>query len=129
MLECPYCTGDIMSVERWFAAVSRGLEDMIGPLGAQAILARALNDARQRWPLLELVRVECWKYTFSDFHTHRGEDSLDGASLEQLAALKGLGDSLKILLDCLLGTTLTAHLMSSPDPSAEAPSQRFLDLA
>ncbi len=111
----PFDRWDAPSSERWFALLTRRLEELLGPMGTRALMVRAINDAGRRCPLLlpDLLDDAGLHVTplFRDYPSAGGA----GCSAEVAASLQALVDSVEILLTSLLGKELTDTLL--PDPS------------
>lgn len=117
MLGLPLGTVDFQSADAWFAALAERLEKLLGAQGAEAVLCRALLDARRRCPELNAVVSRTGGLDLSGLYPlpcdWGTEDLFVGESLSVLA------ESLCTLLTSLLGEDLTSQLMSSPDDIRE----------
>jgi hypothetical protein len=106
---------DALSSEGWFGTLANSLEELLGTQGAQAVLSRALADARRTWPQLSAVTFNTNGFELSTFYSRYPSPNGGGCSLEGAVALQGLADSLHLLLECLLGRRLAAELVSWRD--------------
>ncbi len=124
MVDLPFGTADVQKADSWFSALAESLEELLGSLGAQAVLSRALEDARRRWPQLSHVSLRPKGFElslfFSSYRVPNGED----CSTEGIVALQGLVECLQLLLECLLGRQMAAELMAvTVDPRGESEQQ------
>ncbi len=119
MRDLPFGTTDALSVDGWFASLTESLQELLGAQGAQAILSRALEDARRSWPQLRWVSMKSGGLDLSSLYSNYPSPHGNGYSLEGAVALRGLVDSLHLLLECLLGQQLTSDLMAWRDPALE----------
>ncbi len=127
MADLPFDASDASSVDGWFAGLTQSLEELLGAQGAQSVLARALEDARRTWPQLSRVVFKHGGLDLSPLCSSYPSPLGDGCSLEASVALRGLVDSLKILLECLLGWELTAGLVAWEGGSPEDSDEREED--
>ncbi len=112
MSDLPFGATDAPSADGWFSGLAESLEELLGAQGAQAVLSRALEDARRTWPQLSRVTLGSGGFDFSVFHSAYPAPRGKGFSLESATALQGLVDSLNLLLECLLGRQLASELMA-----------------
>jgi hypothetical protein len=117
----PFDRWDASSSDRWFAELSRRLEELLGPMGAYALMARAISDAGRHWPLLRSDLLDQdGLHALSLYLTY---PSVDGNSCSEAvaASLQTLVDSLELLLNSLLGRELTDALLPTPAHMATTP--------
>ncbi|MGE5618330.1 MAG: hypothetical protein ACM3US_03640 [Sphingomonadaceae bacterium] len=121
MSNLPFGTADARLAESWFSAMAGSLEELLGGSGAQAILSRSLEDARARWPLLAEVELRGRRLDLSRLYANHPGTGGQGCSREATLALQGLVDSLRFLLELLLGAQMAAELMGGgAEDSAKA---------
>ncbi|MHB0868868.1 MAG: hypothetical protein ACYC66_07130 [Chloroflexota bacterium] len=115
MVNLPFQTADARLAESWFTALADSLEELLGSLGSQAILSRALEDARRRWPPLTQVVLKPHGLDLSRLYSNYPGSQGQACSHEAAVALQGLVDSLRFLLEVLLGRQIAAELMPCRD--------------
>lgn len=57
MSDLPFGATDAPSADGWFSGLAESLEELLGAQGAQAVLSRALEDARRTWPQLSRASI------------------------------------------------------------------------
>ncbi len=119
MRDLPFGTADALSADGWFASLTESLEELLGARGAQAVLSRALEDARRSWPQLRRVALKSGGLDLSLLCSTYPSPQGEGFSLEAAVALQGLVDSIQLLLECLLGRQLASELMAWQNPVSQ----------
>lgn len=111
MAHFPTGAANTRSVEDWLSTVTERLQELMGAEGAQAVLSKALADAKKSCPSLYAVVLNQDGLDLSALSTSSSRESTQRGS--QRDALNALIRSLYQLLTNLLGEQLTSQIAPS----------------
>lgn len=126
----PTGTANAGSIDDWLSAITVRLQELLGNDGTQAVLCKALADARRICPELSVVAIKQNGLDLSALYPE--PSSVDAESALEREPLSVLGECLQQLLLNLLGEELTSQIFPSADmggaEQAANPFQsKFLD--